>query len=290
MKRYRVQTHDFDTRANVLNQKIEENWEDHIKEMWSSNKDKIKRHLLYQYGFEDAEAKLKNFLDLGPKPFSILAFHNRFADQVRHSFVIGSYYPSLVAACALGERILNHLILNLRDDFKGTPEFKKVYAKGSFDNWEVAIYTLESWGVLLPEAVRAFRELARIRNQRAIHFDPATDTDDRPLALEAIRYLDEVITSQFGTIGSQPWFFFTEGAECYIKKEAENIPFIRKIYIPNAWLVGPQHVLEPAGNRFEVRDDHEYEDRHISDEEFRNLRAAAQEANLEALRASSEER
>ena len=250
----------------------------------------MQRGLLYEYGFENAEAKRNNFLDLGPKPFSVLAFHNRFAEQVRRSFVIGSYYPALVGACAMGERILNHLLLNLREDFKGTSEYKQVYRKNSFDNWELMIGTLESWNVLLPDAADAFRDLAEIRNRRAMHFDPATDTDDRPLALEAIRYLDKVISSQFGIIEPQPWFFFTEGAECYVKKEAETLPFVRKIYLSNAWLVGPRHTWELGENGLNVPDDHDYEDREISDEEFRNLRESAREAYFEALRASREER
>ena len=104
MRRYRIQTHDFDTRADILNLTIVESWDDHIKELWSRNKDKIKRGLLYQYGFENAETKLNNFLDLGQKPFSVLAFHNRFAEQVRHSFVTESYYPALVGAVLWANR------------------------------------------------------------------------------------------------------------------------------------------------------------------------------------------
>ena len=60
-------------------------------------------------------------------------------------------YPALTGACALGERILNYLILNLRDDFHSTPEYKQVYRKDSFDQWDAPINALASWGVLLPE-------------------------------------------------------------------------------------------------------------------------------------------
>lgn len=113
---------------------------------------------------------------------------------------------------------------------------------------------------MLPEASYAFRELANIRNRRAIHFNPATDADDRPLALDAIRHLDEAISSQFGFFGPQPWLFIHEG-ECYIKKESGSDPFVRKIYLPNSWLVGPRHLLEFVESEFVPRDDHVYEDR-----------------------------
>jgi hypothetical protein len=51
----------------------------------------------------------------------VLAYHNLFFRQVRRSFVIGRYYPTPRRVCALGERILKHLIHEFRDDFKATP-------------------------------------------------------------------------------------------------------------------------------------------------------------------------
>src|SRR3972149_6553409 len=114
MKRYRVLNFDFDTRVRTL-----------------------------------VDPKKENFIAIDSKPFSILAFHNRFFEQIRTSFIIGSYYPALTGACALGERILNHLILTLRDDFKNSPEYKKIYRKKSFDDWDVPISILASWGTLL---------------------------------------------------------------------------------------------------------------------------------------------
>jgi hypothetical protein len=77
---------------------------------------------------------------------TVLAYHNQFFDQARRSFVIGAYYPALVSACALGERILNHLILDLRGFYKNKPEYRQVYRKESFDNWQIPVDTLEAWG------------------------------------------------------------------------------------------------------------------------------------------------
>lgn len=61
-------------------------------------------------------------------------------------------YPALVGACALGERILNHLILDLRGAYAHTPEYKRVHRKDSFDDWRVPIDTLAAW---TPRALRA---------------------------------------------------------------------------------------------------------------------------------------
>ena len=95
---------------------------------------------------------------------------------------MGAYYPALTAACALGERILTYLMLNLRDDFKAHPQYKRVYRRESFEKWDLAIDTLEVWDVLLPEVVTSFREL-RDRRNKAIHFRPEVDQNAGPLGL-----------------------------------------------------------------------------------------------------------
>ena len=271
MKRYRILRVDFDSSATLVSLVIQEEWDEQVKELHRKNKQKIKENFICEFGEHQVDQKPQNFIDLGSKPFSILAFHNRFADQVRSAFIVGAYYPALTGACALGERILNHLILALRDDYQATPEYKKVYAKQSFDNWSVAVDTLESWGVLLPEVVVTFKQFAGIRNI-SLHFNPETDKNDRVLTLEAIRYLNDIIAKQFSGFGLQSWFIPGFRGESYIKKEAEIEPFIQKIYLPNCCLVGPEHTLEFEGNEFIVHDDKEYEERKISDEEFRELR------------------
>jgi hypothetical protein len=245
--------------------------------VWSAqhrlNQERIKRDLLNEYGTTYADMKLNNFIDLDSKPMSILAFHNKFLEQTRKAFVIGSYYPALVAACTLGECILNHLIRILREDYRSTPEYKKIYRKDSFDDWDEAIDTLESWLVLLPEVTKTYRESKAIRH-RSIHFNPDVDTDDRILALGAINKLTSIVNRQFGSFGNQPWFIPGIRGASYIKKEAEGWPFIRRVYIPNSYLVGPLHKLVPVNGKFDlihVDDNNDYEDREITDDEFRSL-------------------
>jgi hypothetical protein len=208
---------------------------------------------------------------LESKPLSVLAFHNRFYEQVRSAFVIGAYYPALTAACALGERILNHLLLSLRDDYSSTPEYGAIYRKESFDNWDVPISTLESWDILLPEVAEQFRRLKDMRI-KAIHFRPEVDSNVRELALEAILCLRDIISSQFSGFGPQPWFITSIPGEIYIKKDWEGKPFIRKVYLPNCILVGPKHRIETLIPRLVVNDNFRYEDRQVTDEEFSELR------------------
>lgn len=273
MKRYRILAFDFDTRATML-EPINEEWADDVKKSHIKNQQQMKEGLAAEYGQLHFDVKLKNFIDIKSKPFSVIAYHNKFLDQVRRAFVIGGYYPALTGACALGERILNHLMILFRDYHKGSPRYKKVYRKKSFDDWGLAIETLLDWQEINDEVAENFTKLSKIRHF-AIHFNKETEIVDRELALEAIRLLQEIVSLQFSPFGNHPWVLGYPG-EIYIKKEWENEPFIKHIFIPNSSLVGPNHRIEinDRGAMHAV-DDHQYEEREVSDEEFCKLRKAS---------------
>jgi hypothetical protein len=275
MKRHRILPFfDFDTRCLAISDPINDQWAESVKAMYRPNRENTIAGLKAEYGELNADSKIQNFIDLGPKPISVIAFHNAFFAQVRNAYVIGSYYPALTGACALGERILNHLVLALRDDFKSSPEYKKVYKKDSFDDWTLAIETLVAWSVLLPQAAADFRELMKKRH-KAIHFRPKTDQNAKGLALEATKCVQKIIGEQFSGFGHQPWFIKNVPGEIYIKKEWEGKPFIRNVYLPNGPLVGPKHKIESILPQVRILDpDHMKSAPEISDDEFSVLRNA----------------
>jgi len=270
MKRYRILTYDFDSQANILKQESKDDWKEAQKIHLEYIKKQTREGLVEQFGARGADNKISNFVELGWLPISVVAFHNKFLRQVRDAYVIGAYYPSLTGACALGERILNQLIIHLRGDFKNTKEYKSVYRKDSFDNWDLAINTLESWSVILPDVAVDFRELKEIRNG-AIHFDPETDRNDKEISLAAVKILTEIVEGQFSGFGTQPWFIPDIVGSAYIKKEFEEQPFVKRIILPNCNLVGPFHKLQSGPQGWIVLDDYNYEDKEISDEEFASL-------------------
>ena len=90
MKRYRILTLDFDSRATILKQEIKEDWEPKVKELWRKNKIQIKEGLLSEYGPYRGFEKIKNFVELDAAPWSIISFHNKFLGQLRRAFVIGA--------------------------------------------------------------------------------------------------------------------------------------------------------------------------------------------------------
>jgi hypothetical protein len=272
MKRYRVfPFYDFDTRARTLTRQINDEWDKKVKEGHYENRKKVTEHLIAEFGELEGDAKIENFIALDAKPPSIPWFHNLFFNQIRNAFVIGAYYPALTGACALGERILNYLMLILREDFKGTPEYKRIYQKNSFYDWDILIKTLKSWEVLLPDVVENFYRLKEIRN-KAIHFQPETEGNDRDLALEAINCMKAIIGDQFSSFGSQPWFITGIPGEVYIKSSWKKKPFISKIYLPNCILVGYKHEILSFMPKVMINDKFKYSDLQITDDEFCRLR------------------
>jgi hypothetical protein len=272
MKRHRILSVDFDTRVRVL-VPIEEQWDESVKELHRQNREHTLGGLRQEFGEHQFEQKLANFIELGPKSFSVVAFHNRFFAQARSAFVHCLYYPALTAICALGERVLNYLVIGLRDNFRGSEIYKRVYRKDSFDNWDLAIAALSQWKVLTPQAETAFRVLWQHRND-ALHFNPETDANDRPQALQALQAFGQIVDAQFAAFGQLPWLFVSPG-EVYIRKEWELDPFIKLVYVPNTLYVGYKHIVTSAFP-WVVQDPAPYADEEVSDEEFTRLRTEFQ--------------
>lgn len=272
-RRHLSYTMDFDTRARVF-EEPGDGWTEEVRQLHFENRERTKARLAQEFGSDHLDKKIENFVAIGFKPFSVLAYHNQFFDQARRAFVIGAYYPALVSACALGERILNHLILDLRDFYKHTPEYKRVYRKDSFDDWKIPIDTLETWNVLLPKAVAELRALMMLRH-RSIHFSVSTYATLREDALAAIHHMREVVDQQFTAFGNRPWFITGTRGHIFIKREWEEDPFIKTYYLPTCPFVGPYFAI--SFDQGLIFHDHpDYGDGEWTDEEF----AAAFEARI----------
>jgi hypothetical protein len=262
---------DFDYRANLLASAIGENWSEEVKESHRQSRAQVIEGIGQQFGITELERKVDDFTAIGPLPSSAIAHHNLLLRQVRDAFVAGYYYPALTSGCALGERILNHLLLDMRESFRSTPEFKRVHRKDSFDDWSLAITTLEAWQVLQPDSAEALRELAQIRH-RSLHFTPETALNTREHALAAIQHLMKVIEHQFSAFGTCPWFIEGTKGVCFIKKDWEADPFVRKYYVLRCPKVGPLFTWTHTPDGWAARDYEFYEDdREVTDEEFKEL-------------------
>jgi hypothetical protein len=72
---------------------------------------------------------------------------------------------------------------------------------------------------------------------------------------------------------------FWAPGEKYLKKEIEHLPLIQEFLIPNCWHVGFKHRVESdaASGALRMVDENKYEDREITDDEFRALRIESRE-------------
>jgi hypothetical protein len=176
---------DFDSRAISLREPGDD-WSKDVVDNHNENRERTIEDLRQEFGSQNLERKTSDLTALGPAPWSIVAHHNAFFRQIRNTFVAGNYYPALTAACALGERILNHLIIDLRDHFRSSPRYREVYRKESFDDWARCTEILTEWKVLEPGVKSDFEQLMKLRH-RSIHFNQKTYETLRDDSLEACR-------------------------------------------------------------------------------------------------------
>jgi hypothetical protein len=219
---------------------IQDSWEDAVKAQWQEANRAIREGVLYEFGIEDYDRKLDDFRAIGAQPWSVVAMHNRNLRAIRRAFVAGAYYPALLGAVGLGERILNQVILELRDSFAEHAATKPVAAKGAFDDWKLMIRVLKAWQ-LLPEDVGAsFERLRRLRHD-AVHYNlPTLDRAARDEALEALELLQRSIERLFHPSVDAHLIPGIAGAE-YLRLDVEEQPFVRRFFIPASVLVSPEH-------------------------------------------------
>ncbi len=258
---------DFDSRAMTLAQKVEDTWSPEQQEMHSRNLESARRGLIAEFGEWDIDRKVADFIAIDTKPMSVLAYHNQFFEQIRKAFVLGSYYPALVGACALGERILNHMVLDMRPFFAHTPEHELVAKQGAFSKWALPIDTLVAWDIMLPKAAEEFRALMPLRH-RSIHFNAGIYARLRDDALAAILHMRAIIDTQFGSFGRQPWFMPGTTGHLFIKKDYETHPFVTTYYLSRCPFVGPLFGMAYGQGGWDFFDIPDYGDGAWTDEEF----------------------
>lgn len=265
MKRYLIYPLQFDARVRVFD-KIEDHWDLDVKELHHQNRKKVTKSLRSELGDFNFEIKLKNFQDLGHSPFSIVSHHNVLFGQARYAFIHAYYYPALTASAALGERILNHLFLDLRANFPRSEHDRKAHTRKSIDDWSRAIKVLDAWGVFQTPKIReSFEKLREIRN-RVLHFNSETVATLREESLAALTCLSNIIEGQFGfqfsnaISGSKGSFFF--------RKNVENNPFIRHYYISQCPYVTPYYSMRFVNGAWLVFDRDVSPEVEVSDDEF----------------------
>ncbi|SPF69403.1 Protein of unknown function DUF86 [Propionibacterium ruminifibrarum] len=273
----------FDTRSHCLTVPLEEDCAPLIRAQWEENQAKIRESLIHDFGANNYRHKVQNFIDLGNAPWSIIALHSIYLEQIRDAFVAQCYYPALLGACGLGERILNQLVLTLRDEdkYKNCPATKYVKSKESINKWDKCIDALREWGIFDDETVRGYRALMKMRNT-AIHYQSELDSGEaRETALTAIQQISSLIERIFQPIGESPYYFRGPKGRYYVRLESESNPFVKHFILPSCVLVSPVYRFIRNTSGFDVHDDPEYGINRppLTDEQFADPSRAMESRN-----------
>lgn len=122
---YKVFGFALDTRVRILNN-------DSIKKVHGN----IIKGLKDEWGKLEFSKKLERFKELGLSFLGILDEYYNLLWDVVSNYCCGRFYSAMTSAGALGERILNCLIIKARDYHKASHHCKIIYRKTSFDQWE----------------------------------------------------------------------------------------------------------------------------------------------------------
>lgn len=272
-RRYRVVGVTFDTRNAILDWEVTDDWGQRERELQTANTSAIRMELLAELGTTNGEAKIENYRKLGVSPFTIIGSHRLHLSQVRSAYAHGDFYPALVGAGALGERIYNDLILTLRNDYATHPSSpSSLMSARSISSWSTAVRVLRDWGVIDEETRRKFLALKELRNA-AVHFDRSIDASSSPPALEAILIVQSIIATIF-TPESNPRYYIPGSAGAtFLRRDAEVVPLVARIFLPHCGLVSPRNRFEPGHDPdgrqvMMLKDDIEYPPDPLTDEQF----------------------
>jgi hypothetical protein len=231
----------FDASHHMLVE-ASDDWAKEVREQHNTNRAATIDVLRRSHGEDRLEQVIQNAIDLGSDPWSVLGWHNQLWLDVKHTFVTCCYYSAGVAAGAVGERIVNHLLIDLADDYATVADQKTIAAKQS-PTFGRALGILRRWSVLEPNAMRHFERLRDLRNA-LVHFDVDLYQELRARSLEAVSSLRDAIDAQFGVLVQRRLIPDTPG-EMYLKQAFEIEPFIRHYVLPLAFHVSPHHTIEP---------------------------------------------
>jgi hypothetical protein len=99
-----------------------------------------------------------------------------------------------------------------------------------------------------------------------------TTLQTRQEALSAALLIKQIIEGQFSSFGSQRWFIRGTKGACFLTREAEADPFVRKFYLPQCPLVGYRYAIDFLPNGAALAFDLEnYDGDEIDDNEFARL-------------------
>lgn len=218
---YRVLGYALDTRVTVFKSTPQ-----------NEQTKQLKATFRQAWGEADFDAKFQRYLDLNLVLFGVPDEYYKLLSPVVSAYCCAYFYPAMTSAGALGERILNRLVIKTRDYFKHSPRYKKVYNKTSFADWDLPIELLAEWKIISDEVAKAFSGLKKYRND-SIHYNEGYDFEAN--SHDALRLLGEIVNRQFNYTSRTDllWVFNVPG-EIWVRTSALDDPFAKEFVIPHS--------------------------------------------------------
>ena len=228
--------------------------------------------LRFELGDKDFDQKLERWLSIDYPPLGLIDEYPEKITEIINAYCCGYSYASMTSAGCLGERILNRLVLKTRVHFKTTQEYRRVYRKKSFDDWDKMISVLAKWNVITDEAQTAFKKLMPYRH-KSIHYNEGYDFHGA--APTAINTLIEAITAVFGVLNRKDIFWvFNIPGEVWVKSSVEDAPFVKEFVLPHCYRAHAIHELFFENERITRISERGARSGPMTDQEFIEMRKA----------------
>lgn len=223
---YRVTSFAIDTRVAFLKES-----------KTNLENDSLKQAFKEEWGIKDFDKKLDRYIELDLAFFGIVDEYYDLLSPVVSSYCCGLFYPAMTSCGALGERILNRLILKTRDYFKSSPHYKKIYRKKSFDQWDGIVEILLDWNVISNEVAGLFLKLKSYRND-SIHYN--NDYDFEKNAHDALKIFASIIDKLFNYVNRKDLFWvFDVPGEIWLRSSVLDQPFVKEFVLSHCLPLTP---------------------------------------------------
>lgn len=207
---------------------------DTTKNLPSSHSEDI-QNVVLRYGEMNTEEKLKRKKEINEVKLWLIYDFDKFFEEIIHSYIAGSFYPTATSCTTLAERLVNLFILKMRDHYGRGLLDKKLqkYVYTQDQNWQSFDWNmkvLNAWGLLTPEQKKLFKDLRDIRN-RAVHYQPSFNPEVD--SLNAVKTLHKLLDSYLSIFERKDILrVFEIPGEVWVKEEKLNDPFVQAFVLP----------------------------------------------------------
>jgi len=198
------------------------------------------------HGAMNLEQKLARWREVRRPGLWLIFEYREMAEEVLQAYIQGLSYPALTGACCLAERVMNRLVFGLREHYRRSVHYKRIYKKPREQNWTRLRKILRDWRVLSREQCEAIKRLHALRTD-AVHY--VADYDYSAAAEEAVKLTVGLVDSLFFVFDRKDIFrIFEVPGEIWVRADQENTPFVQEFVLPLCGRFGPTHLWLDAGH------------------------------------------